>query len=217
MTRVPPIAGVKLRALVLAEQIERACPGQAVHIIGHSMGGLDARQLLVNPAWSGRILSLTTIGTPHLGSALADYSRLRAGPVYRLLRAMKIKHHGFFDLTRRAAGAVNRNGFAASGVPCFCVAGDPTIDLVCWPLKPFYDAPCRTRRAERRPRLGPLGSRVRHPPAELAGRPPPPAELAVPLLGPVVDVRDPPQVRFAGREPGGPRFRGQEPSQGLRP
>ena len=139
LTRVPPIAGVKLRALALAEQIDRACPGQAVHIIAHSMGGLDARQLLASPAWSGRILSLTTIGTPHLGSALADWSRLRVGPVYRLLRTMKIKHHGFFDLTRRAAGAVNRAGFHDQGVPCFCVAGDPEIDLVCWPLKRFYD------------------------------------------------------------------------------
>lgn len=138
LTRVPPIAGVKARARVLAEQIDRACPGQAVHLIGHSMGGLDARQLLASPAWAGRILSLTTVGTPHLGSALADWSRLRAGPVLRLLRTMKINHHGFLDLTRRAANAVNRNGFRDHGVPCFCVAGDPKIDLVCWPLKRFH-------------------------------------------------------------------------------
>ena len=139
VTRVPPISGVKLRALALGEQIERACPGQAVHVIGHSMGGLDARQLLFDPRWKGRILSLTTIGTPHLGTALADHLRLRIGPVYRLLRTMRIEHRGFFDLTRRAAGAVNRKGFVESGVPCFCVAGAPTIRLVCWPLRPFHD------------------------------------------------------------------------------
>ncbi|MBV8269797.1 MAG: hypothetical protein JO252_26030, partial [Planctomycetaceae bacterium] len=67
VTRVPPIAGVKTRARRLGEQVEAAFPGEPVHIIGHSMGGLDARQLLADPAWSGRILSLTTIGTPHLG------------------------------------------------------------------------------------------------------------------------------------------------------
>jgi len=138
LTRVPPIAGVKLRARALAEQIDRVCPGQAVHIIGHSMGGLDARQLLASPAWRGRILSLTTVGTPHLGSGLADWSRLRAGPVLRLLRTMKINHHGFLDLTRRAANAVNRNGLRDHGVPCFCVAGDPALELVCWPLKRFH-------------------------------------------------------------------------------
>ena len=53
------------------------------------MGGLDARQLLADPAWSGRVLSLTTIGTPHLGSALADFARLRVGRVYRLLRTAR--------------------------------------------------------------------------------------------------------------------------------
>lgn len=140
VTRVPAIAGVKLRAQALAEQIDRACPGQAVHVIGHSMGGLDARHLLANPAWSGRILSLTTIGTPHLGSALADCARLRAGRVYRLLRTMKINHRGFIDLTLRAARATNKNGLDTRGVPCFCVAGAPEIDAVCWPIKPFYEA-----------------------------------------------------------------------------
>ncbi len=140
VTRVPPIAGVKLRALALAEQIERVCPrGQPVHVIGHSMGGLDARQLLASPGWCDRILSLTTIGTPHHGSALADAARMRAGKVYRLLRTMNINHHGFLDLTQRAARAVNRNGFVDHGVPCFSVAGAPEIDQVCWPLRPFYD------------------------------------------------------------------------------
>ena len=139
VTRVPPISGVKLRAKALGLQIEASCPGEAVHLIGHSMGGLDARQLLADPAWSGRILSLTTIGTPHLGSALADCARSRVGPVYRLLRTMKIEHRGFHDLTRRAARAVNRNGSLSRSIPCFSVAGDPDIDNVCWPLKAFYD------------------------------------------------------------------------------
>ena len=68
VTRVPPIAGVEGRARRLGEQILAAFPDEPVHLIGHSMGGLDARGLLADPAWRGRILSLTTIGTPHLGS-----------------------------------------------------------------------------------------------------------------------------------------------------
>ena len=66
VTRVPAIAGVEQRALSLGQQIETAFPGEPVHVIGHSMGGLDARVLLANPTSSGKILSLTTIGTPHL-------------------------------------------------------------------------------------------------------------------------------------------------------
>ncbi len=46
-----------------------------VHIIAHSMGGLDARRMLFNYRESGiadRVASLTTIGTPHWGSPVAD-------------------------------------------------------------------------------------------------------------------------------------------------
>jgi len=139
VTRVPPISGVKLRALALAREIDLAFPGRPVHIIGHSMGGLDARQLLADPAWAGRVLSLTTVGTPHLGSAIADLSRVKAGRVYRLLRTLKIEHKGFLDLTRRAARAVNRGDAAPRAVPCFSVAGDPAAGHVCWPLRPFHE------------------------------------------------------------------------------
>ena len=85
VTRVPSIAGVEQRAGRLGEQILRAFPDEPVHVIGHSMGGLDARRLLADPAWQRRILSLTTIGTPHLGTALADFAKLRVGRIFRLL------------------------------------------------------------------------------------------------------------------------------------
>lgn len=138
VTGVPPIAGVKRRARALAAQIDLAFPGEPVHLISHSMGGLDARQLLADPGWAERVLSLTTIGTPHLGSALADYARLRIGPAYRLLRTLGIEHRGFHDVTRRAARATNRKAFIPQRVLCFSVAGDPSYDKVCLPLKPFY-------------------------------------------------------------------------------
>ncbi len=139
VTRVPAIAGVKHRAGMLGEEIDAAFPGKAVHVIGHSMGGLDARQLLADPKWAGRILSLTTIGTPHHGSAIADFARLKMGKAYRLMHLLGIEHRGFLDVTRRAARAVGRSEFKPEGVACFCVAGDPAIQDVCWPLKPFFD------------------------------------------------------------------------------
>lgn len=139
VTRVPPISGVKLRARALALQIDLAFPGRPVHLIGHSMGGLDARQLLADPDWAGRVLSVTTVGTPHLGSAIADLSRAKAGRVYRLLRTLKIEHKGFLDLTRRAARAVHRGGPTTRAVPCFSVAGEPATGHVCWPLRLFHE------------------------------------------------------------------------------
>lgn len=54
-------------------KLAAASPGR-VHIIGHSMGGLVARRLLElhRPPNFGRLL---TLGTPHLGSPLADKLR----------------------------------------------------------------------------------------------------------------------------------------------
>lgn len=44
-----------------------------LHLIAHSMGGLDARYLIAtNSKLSQNIASLTTIGTPHLGTSFAD-------------------------------------------------------------------------------------------------------------------------------------------------
>ena len=44
------------------------------HLIAHSMGGLDSRFLIshLQPEGDNRILSLTTIGSPHHGSPIAD-------------------------------------------------------------------------------------------------------------------------------------------------
>jgi triacylglycerol lipase len=54
---------------------------EKVNIIAHSMGGLDARYMISNLAtdvgdrrpMADRVASLTTIGTPHLGSPIADF------------------------------------------------------------------------------------------------------------------------------------------------
>jgi triacylglycerol lipase len=138
VSRVPPIAGVEKRARRLGEQIELNFGDEPVHLIGHSMGGLDARRLLVDPKWQRRVLSLTTIGTPHLGSSLADFAKLRVGRMYDLLAAVGIDPQGCLDVTRGAARRFHEKNPLPSGVPCFCVAGNPTIGEVCWPLRRVY-------------------------------------------------------------------------------
>ena len=140
VTRVPSIAGVEQRAGRLGEQILKAFPDEPVHVIGHSMGGLDARRLLANPAWQRRIKSLSTIGTPHLGTALADFAKLRVGRIFRLLSSMGIDPQGCLDVTRRAARRFNRKHPAPPDVPCISVAGNPTPETVCWPLTRTFAA-----------------------------------------------------------------------------
>jgi triacylglycerol lipase len=138
VTRVPPLAGSDRRARRLGEQIEQALDGQPVHLIGHSMGGLDSRRFLADPAWRRRILSLTTIGTPHLGSSLADFAKLRVGRIYRLLERMGVDPRGCLDVTRGEAGRFHERNPAPTDIPCFSVAGEPAAGSVCWPLRRFH-------------------------------------------------------------------------------
>jgi triacylglycerol lipase len=138
LTRVHPTAGIARRAAKLGERIRAAFPDEPVHIIGHSMGGLDARQLLNDPSWQGRVLSLTTIGTPHLGSTLAEAARFRLGGVYRLLESAGLDHRGFHDITPRAARIWHEATPTPERVACFSIAGDPVLKDVCWPIRPLH-------------------------------------------------------------------------------
>ena len=138
VTRVHPIASVELRAQRLGARILRAFPNERIHIIGHSMGGLDARRLVAEEPWRARVLSLTTIGTPHLGSYLADFAKLRVGRVYRLLQRMMLDPTGFLDITRLAARRFHRRYPQPSDLPCFSVAGVPPPEEVTWPLQRLY-------------------------------------------------------------------------------
>lgn len=74
--KVNPIASSDQRAKDLAEQINVGFPSGPVHIIAHSMGGLDSRNAIGNNLSGlgepGRVASLTTLSTPHRGSPVAD-------------------------------------------------------------------------------------------------------------------------------------------------
>jgi len=69
--QTPPGDTIAQRAAVLAKFIEEI--GTDVHLIGHSMGGLDARFVAANLDPQRRVRSVTTIATPHRGSSLVDW------------------------------------------------------------------------------------------------------------------------------------------------
>ncbi len=208
VTRVHPTAGVARRAKRLGEQILEAFPDEPVHLIGHSMGGLDARALIADPAWKGRVLSLTTIATPHLGSGIADFAKLRVGRIYTLLEKLGVEHQGFLDVTPGVAAEFNRRNPLPDWLPVFSVAGDPPHEEVSWPLRRLHVA---LEELE-----GPNDGLVSvasatafgQPSAQLAGRPPPPDELAVSrgLHRPMPARR--PALRRGRREPGPARTSG---------
>ena len=79
---------VEDNALILKDKIreikqETGC--KKVNIIAHSKGGLDARYLISGLHTEADIASLTTINTPHRGSALVDFLKRLPDGIYRLV------------------------------------------------------------------------------------------------------------------------------------
>jgi triacylglycerol lipase len=127
-----PLGTIEDRAQRLARQIQNAlspaaAPGerldlsQPIHILAHSMGGLDARLLIAKNLrdLSSRIATLTTIGTPHFGSPVATLldkgnvleilSPLLAldGELVGELRALRDRTNAVHDLSEAAARQFN--------------------------------------------------------------------------------------------------------------
>ena len=104
---VPASASIQERAAKLAQDIGQKAMGKKVNIIAHSMGGLDARYMVSNlkPA-NVEVLSLTTVATPHRGSALADHifrqiGATRLPTVYKVLKGLSLETGAFSQLTRQ--------------------------------------------------------------------------------------------------------------------
>jgi len=101
---------VETRSRDLAEQIHMRFPGNTpLHVIGHSMGGLDARRLLTRDAdLRRRIKTLVCIGTPHLGSPVASQllhpnALFGSGIPGALIAASRVDRGALADLALRDA------------------------------------------------------------------------------------------------------------------
>lgn len=70
---LPPFDAPANRAAVLASQIDATIARYGkVNLIAHSQGGLDSRYLISSMGYANRVASLTTISSPHRGTAIAD-------------------------------------------------------------------------------------------------------------------------------------------------
>ncbi|EEH48235.2 V-type ATPase, G subunit [Paracoccidioides brasiliensis Pb18] len=100
---VLPLGSIEQRAKELMCGIESQIQGKEVNIIA----GLDSRYMIsrLRPT-KFRVVSLTTIGTPHRGSAFADYvfgliGEHRAAQIYNTLARIKIESGALSQLTRK--------------------------------------------------------------------------------------------------------------------
>lgn len=124
VARLSPTGGIAERAAQLKAFLEREVPGEPVHLIAHSMGGLDSRYLISRLGMAPRVLSLTTIATPHRGTAFADWGiRHFARYLQPLLQQIRLPYQAFFDLTTASCRAFNEQTPDAPGVRYFSVAG----------------------------------------------------------------------------------------------
>jgi triacylglycerol lipase len=133
---------VDTRAEQLSNQINQILSQSGftkVHIIAHSMGGLDARRMIVDiEGMADRVASLTTIGTPHLGTSFADFGISTGGKL--VIRGLLpiINLEGFEDLTTTACADFNNRSIdkeAANSVKYQTYASAEERDLVFLPLQ----------------------------------------------------------------------------------
>jgi hypothetical protein len=91
VVRTHPTASLPSRAAIVLETLARSrrAPGEIVHLIGHSSGGIDAR-LAVAPGaalptdvaaarGAGRVRSVVGVSAPHHGTPLATWLAARRG------------------------------------------------------------------------------------------------------------------------------------------
>jgi triacylglycerol lipase len=124
LARLSPLGAVAARARELQITLDRESPDEPVHILAHSMGGLDARYMISRLGMADRVLSLTTIATPHRGTAFADWGVRRLRRIVEpVLQLFSLPGQGFLDLTTEKCRLFNEQVPDAPGVRYFAVAG----------------------------------------------------------------------------------------------
>jgi triacylglycerol lipase len=114
------------------------------HLIAHSMGGLDSRRLisLNQGGVADRVLSLTTLGTPHRGTPVADMGDEAFEEFLTTLIELHVDVQGFFDLTTAKAVEFNAANPPSPKVKYYSVAGlfEPAHGLLEVPHQLILDA-----------------------------------------------------------------------------
>lgn len=165
---LPPTGSIRDRAEALKAALDQYFPGRKVHLIAHSMGGLDARDYISRLGGHERVLSLTTLGTPHHGSPLAETICQKmidpiatAGERFKwtgLLDRLNDRFAAHRDLTPESCEAFNAETPDCPDVTYYSYGGAPAPGEVQWPLRPFYEILKRRNGADDNDGLVPLES-----------------------------------------------------------
>lgn len=119
-----PTGGVAQRGQQLKDFLDKECPAEPVHLIAHSMGGLDARYMISHLGMEHRVLTLTTVGTPHRGTAFADWGITKFERLVKpVLHFLGVPLGAFYDLTTTACRTFNERTPDSAKVRYFSVGG----------------------------------------------------------------------------------------------
>jgi triacylglycerol lipase len=135
--QVAPTGSVAFRARQLRDQILRWTDGP-INLIAHSMGGLDARYLISHLGMADRVRSLTTVSTPHRGTALVDWflaNYRQRVPLLLALEAAGFNVDGFRDCCPEACRDFNARTPDMPGVAYFSYGGEVPVSRVTAPLR----------------------------------------------------------------------------------
>jgi triacylglycerol lipase len=123
VAQLSPTGAIKERARQLQMFLQRECPQEPVHLLAHSMGGLDSRYLISCLGMEQRVLTLTTLGTPHRGTTFADWGLSRFERLLRpVLERFDIPCEAIDDLTTTRCREFNQQVIDVPGVRYFSVA-----------------------------------------------------------------------------------------------
>lgn len=129
VSRVHPSAGVRCRAaqlkrVLLGALAARNQPDAKVLVIGHSMGGMDARYMVSRLGMAKNVAAILTVGTGHRGSAYYDWA-VDVFDALGQLRAMSsvVDLTAIWDSTTAGAERLDAESPDQHGVGYFSVAG----------------------------------------------------------------------------------------------
>lgn len=136
--RVHPTAGIARRADQLKQQIisgldQLGLSDRPVIIVGHSMGGLDARYMVRKLGMESRVAAVLSITTPHRGSPFADWCVKnfdRRLPLIRLVEKLGWDLQAARDLTTESCRRFNDDVADSDKVKYFSVSAARPWHLV---------------------------------------------------------------------------------------
>lgn len=129
--RVHPTAGIATRARQLKETILRQLDildrpkDERIVVVGHSMGGLDARYMISKLGMADRVAALLTVTTPHRGTTYADWAIRNVGQRLggqRILNLLGLDVQAVNDLTTANMRRFNEEVPDEPGVRYFSVS-----------------------------------------------------------------------------------------------